>query len=91
MGDERMTFAELDQEAEHAARRLVAYGVRRGATVAVTMGGGLRQVVLIHALMKTGAVLLPLSPKLSAEERRAAIDSNKVSVDLDDHNRLTHT
>ena len=91
MGDERMTFAELDQEAEHAARRLVAYGVRRGANVAVTMGGGLGQIILIHALMKTGAVLLPLSPKLSAEERQAAIDSNRVSVDLDDPNRLTRT
>ena len=91
MGDSRLTFAELDQEAEHAARRLSAYGVRRGATVAVTMGGGLRQVVLIHALMKTGAVLLPLSPKLSAEERRGAISANRVSVDLDDPSRLTQT
>ncbi len=91
VGDERLTFAELDREAEHAARRLVAYGVRRGANVAVTMGGGLRQIVLIHALMKTGAVLLPLSPKLSAEERHAAIDGNEVSVDLDDPSRLTRT
>ncbi|MBK5233543.1 MAG: o-succinylbenzoate--CoA ligase [Thermoleophilia bacterium] len=91
MGDERMTFAELEQEAEHAARRLVAYGVRRGANVAVTMGGGLGQVVLIHALMKTGAVLLPLSPRLSVKERQAAIDNNRVSVDLDDPNRLTQT
>lgn len=91
MGDERMTFAELEQEAEHAARRLVAYGVRRGATVAVTMGGGLSQIVLIHALMKTGAELLPLSPKLSPGERQAAIKSNRVSVDLDDPNRLTQT
>ena len=91
MGDEQMTFAELDQEAEHAARRLVAYGVRRGANVAVTMSGGLGQIVLIHALMKTGAVLLPLSPKLSAEQRQAAIDSNRVSVDLDDPDRLTRT
>ena len=91
VGDERMTFAELDREAEHAARRLVAYGVRRGANVAVTMGGGLRQIVLIHALMKTGAVLLPLSPKLSPGERQAAIDGNDVSVDLDDPSRLTRT
>jgi O-succinylbenzoic acid--CoA ligase len=90
-GDDQITFAELDQEAEHAARRLVAYGVRRGANVAVTMKGGLGQVILIHALMKTGAVLLPLSPKLSPEERAAAIKATKVSVDLDDPDRLTQT
>jgi O-succinylbenzoic acid--CoA ligase len=86
-----MTYAQLETEALHAARRLVAHGVRRGTTAAVTMGGGLRQVVLIHALMKTGAVLLPLSPKLSEAERSAAIASSGVTVDLDDPSRLTQT
>jgi O-succinylbenzoic acid--CoA ligase len=88
---ESMTYAQLEAEALHAARRLVAHGVRRGTTAAVTMGGGLRQVVLIHALMKTGAVLLPLSPKLSEAERAAAIASSGVTVDLDDPSRLTQT
>lgn len=85
------TFAELENEAVHAARRLAAFGVRRGATVAMTMGGGRRQIVLIHALMKTGAVLLPLSPRLSPAERSRAIDSCGVTVDLDDPGRLTQT
>jgi O-succinylbenzoic acid--CoA ligase len=86
-----MTYAELEAEALHSARRLVAHGVRRGTTAAVTMGGGLRQVVLIHALMKTGAVLMPLSPKLSEGERAAAIAAGGVTVDLDDPSRLTQT
>ena len=90
-GGESMTYAQLEAEALHAARRLVAHGVRRGTTAAVTMGGGPRQVVLIHALMKTGAVLLPLSPKLSEAERSAAISSSGVTVDLDDPSRLTQT
>jgi O-succinylbenzoic acid--CoA ligase len=86
-----MTYAELEAEALHSARRLVAHGVRRGTTAAVTMGGGVRQVVLIHALMKTGAVLMPLSPKLSEGERAAAIAAGGVTVDLDDPSRLTQT
>ncbi len=90
-GGERMTYAQLEEEAEHAARRLVAYGVRRGATVAVTMAGTRQNVVLIHALMKTGAVILPLSPKLSPDERADAVASNGVNVDLDDASRLTQT
>jgi len=90
-GGESMTYAQLDEEAEHAARRLVAYGVRRGATAAVTVPGTRTSIVLIHALMKTGAVLLPLSPKLSPEERAAAIAANGVSIDLDDASRLTQT
>ena len=88
---EEVSFAELEEEAQHAARRLVAHGVRRGTTAAVTMGGGRRQIVLIHALMKTGAVLLPLSPRLSPAEREEAIRVCKVTVDLDDPSRLTQT
>ena len=86
-----ISFAELEEEAQHAARRLVAHGVRRDTTAAVTMGGGRRQVVLIHALMKTGAVLLPLSPKLSESERSEAIRVSGATVDLDDPSRLTQT
>ncbi|MDQ2700167.1 MAG: o-succinylbenzoate--CoA ligase [Actinomycetota bacterium] len=90
-GGEQTTFAELEKESEQAARRLVAYGVRRGNTVAMTMNGGRAQIVLIHALMKTGAALLPLSPKLSAEERAAAVAASKATIDLDDSSRLTQT
>jgi O-succinylbenzoic acid--CoA ligase len=89
--DESISFAELEEEAQHSARRLVAHGVRRGTTAAVTMGGGRRQVVLIHALMKTGAVILPLSPRLSVAEREEAIRVCGVTVDLDDPGRLTQT
>jgi O-succinylbenzoic acid--CoA ligase len=90
-GDDRLTYAELEAETLHSARRLVAHGVRRGTTAAVTMGGGIRQVILIHALMKTGAVLMPLSPQLSESERAAAISAGGVTIDLDDPSRLTQT
>jgi o-succinylbenzoate---CoA ligase len=86
-----LTYAELEAEALHSARRLVAHGVRRGATAAVTMNGGAGQVILIHALMKTGAILLPLSPRLSEAERAEVIRSCGVTVDLDDPGRLTQT
>ena len=85
------TYTELEVEAQHAARRLTAYGVRRGATVAMTMRGGREQVVLIHALMKTGSILMPLSPRLSPEERSRALKQSKASVDLDEPDRLTQT
>ena len=85
------TFSELEEEAQHAARRLTAYGVRRGATVAMTMRGGRGQVVLIHALMKTGSILLPVSPRLSDEERSRALKQCRVSIDLDEPDRLTRT
>ena len=84
-----VTYAELEAEATWVARRLTAEGVRRGSIVAMTAHPRREQVVMIHALMKAGAVLLPLGPRLSPEERAAVIATEKPAVDLDDAGELT--
>jgi O-succinylbenzoic acid--CoA ligase len=86
-----VTYAELEAEATWVARRLAAHGVRRGSIAAMTMHPRREQVVLVHALMKVGAVLLPLSPRLSAEEHAAVIAAEEPAVDLDDAGELTQT
>jgi O-succinylbenzoic acid--CoA ligase len=86
-----VTYAELEAEATWVARRLAAYGVRRGSTAALTMEPRREQVVLTHALMKVGATLLPLSPQLSAEERKAVVEAEEPTVDLSDPGQLTQT
>ena len=63
-----LTYAELEQEATAAARRLAARGARRGATVALTLPAGIEYVVLLHALMKLGAVAYPVNTRLSEQE-----------------------
>ena len=67
----QLTYAELEAEATRAARRLAARGVRRGATVALTLPRRpeLRRSSL-HALMKLGAVAYPLNPRLAARGAR---------------------
>jgi o-succinylbenzoate---CoA ligase len=79
-----VTYAELEAEATWVARRLAAYGVRRGAKAALTIRPGREQVVLIHALMKLGAILLPLSPRLSDAERAEILASEEPEIDLSD-------
>src|SRR3954453_23237849 len=79
-----VTFAELEAEATWVARRLAAHGVRRGGKAALTMNPGRESVVLIHALMKLGALVIPLSPRLSDAERREALASERPAVDLSD-------
>jgi o-succinylbenzoate---CoA ligase len=86
-----MTYAELEAEATWVARRLAAHGVRRGSTAALTMHPRREQVVLAHALMKVGATLLPLSPRLTAAERGAIVAAEEPIVDLDDPGELTQT
>ena len=86
-----MTYAELEAEATWVARRLAAHGVRRGSTAALTMQPRREQVVLAHALMKVGAAMLPLSPRLTAAEREAIVAAEEPIVDLDDPGELTQT
>ena len=64
---------------------------RRGSIAALTMHPRREQVVLVHALMKVGAVLLPLSPRLTEAERAAIVAAEEPSVDLDDPGELTQT
>jgi O-succinylbenzoic acid--CoA ligase len=86
-----MTYAELEAEATWVARRLAAHGVRRGSTAALTMHPRREQVVLAHALMKVGAKMLPLSPRLTAVERAGIVVAEEPIVDLDDAGQLTQT
>ena len=86
-----VTYAELEAEANWVARRLAAHGVRRGSTAALTMHPRREQVVLAHALMKVGAALLPLSPRLTEAERAAIVEAVEPMVDLDDPGLLTQT
>src|SRR6201999_2708804 len=86
-----VTYAELEAEATWIARRLAAHGVRRGSTAALTMHPRREQVVLAHALMKVGAALLPLSPRLTEAERATIVDLVEPMVDLDDPGLLTQT
>ena len=86
-----VTYAELEAEATWVARRLAAYGVRRGATAALTVHPRREEVVLLHALMKLGSVALPLSPQLTEAERAALLAAERPAVDLNDAAELTQT
>lgn len=67
-GDMRVTFAELDQTVEDAARRLAGTGIQAGDRVATLLRNGPAPVVLLHALVRLGAMLVPLNVRLAPAE-----------------------
>ena len=75
-----LTYEELEREATAAARRLAARGVRREATVALRLEPGIDYVVLLHALMKLGAVAYPLNTRLSDPEIRAELAGSEPAL-----------
>ena len=90
-GEGELTYAELEAEATRAARRLAARGVRGGATVVLTRPAGAEYVVLLHALMKLGAVAYPLNPALAPAELEAELERAEPALVLDADDHLTMT
>lgn len=67
-GNRTLTYAELQQSAMGVAADLLAGGIEPGQRVAVIAEPSVDYAVLVHALMKVGAVLAPLDPKAPAPE-----------------------
>src|SRR5216683_3241383 len=67
-GAERWTFRALDQHVTVAASDLAAMGVGADDRVALLMRNSRTFVVLVHALSRLGAVLVPLNTRLSPTE-----------------------
>jgi O-succinylbenzoic acid--CoA ligase len=67
-GVHRWTYAELDGVVGSVGGWLAAQGIQPGARVAVLMDAGADYVALVHALIRIGAVLVPLNTRLTADE-----------------------
>ena len=66
--DSRWTFAELDRRVDAAAVVLRDRGVCAGQRIGLLAPNSAAYVVAVHALMRLGAVLVPLNTRLTAAE-----------------------
>lgn len=67
------TYGQLDAEVSQAAAALQSLGVRPGDRVAIVVGSTPTFVQAFYAVMRAGAVAVPLLPDLAADELRHAI------------------
>jgi o-succinylbenzoate---CoA ligase len=65
---DRLSYAELEQQASVAARRLSGLGVGKGDRVVLVLQPSSAYGVLLHALMKLEAVAAPIDPGLTDRE-----------------------
>ncbi|WP_049575182.1 AMP-binding protein, partial [Streptomyces sp. SBT349] len=61
-GDERLTYRELDERADHIAHRLAAAGVRPRQVVAVWTAPSPDLIAAVLGILKAGCAYLPLIP-----------------------------
>jgi acyl-CoA synthetase (AMP-forming)/AMP-acid ligase II len=70
----RLTYAELDQEADRAAHALHGLGVRTGDRVAASLPNDADVVIAFHGAMRLGAVWLGVNRALAPPEKRYLLD-----------------
>jgi O-succinylbenzoic acid--CoA ligase len=70
---ESRTFAALDRGVDRTAERLAALGLDPGDRLAVAVSPRPSAVDLVHACLRTGVVIVPLSPALTEPEYRARL------------------
>ncbi|HEX8654072.1 MAG TPA: class I adenylate-forming enzyme family protein, partial [Allosphingosinicella sp.] len=73
-GEERLTFAELNEEATRLARALVARGVAKGDRVAIAMRNCPAWIVCYMAALKAGAIATLINGWWQSDELRHALD-----------------
>ena len=73
---QRLSYAELDERADHAAAGLAALGIARGDRVLLQLPNGGEFAVALFALLRTGAIPVMCLPG----HRRAASDRIESTV-----------
>ncbi|MEQ1788589.1 MAG: AMP-binding protein, partial [Acidimicrobiales bacterium] len=80
----RLTYAELDDEANRAARALQALGVRPGDRVAASLPNEAEVVVAFHGAMRLGAVWVGVNRALAGPEKAYLLEDSGASLLLCD-------
>ena len=76
----RYSYRELRDEADRAARALIALGVQRGDRVGIWSGNRAEWMVTQYAAAKAGAVLVNINPAYRLRELEYALTQSGVSV-----------
>jgi long-chain acyl-CoA synthetase len=69
-GSRRLTYREIDEQANALAHSLIELGVRRGDRVAVCLDNSVEAVLSVFGVLKAGAVFVVLSSATKAEKLR---------------------
>ncbi|MDH1459526.1 non-ribosomal peptide synthase/polyketide synthase [Delftia tsuruhatensis] len=78
----RLTYAELDAQANRLARRLIALGVRAETRVGIAMQRSVEMVVGLLAILKAGGAYVPLDPDYPADRLAHMVADSGISLVL---------
>jgi fatty-acyl-CoA synthase len=80
VGDEHLTYRQLHDWSSRLARQLAAQGIKPGDRVGLIGPNALQWPVAALAVLKSGAVLVPLNPRFTAAEVRKTAEEAELSA-----------
>jgi acyl-CoA synthetase (AMP-forming)/AMP-acid ligase II len=88
-GTERVTYRQLEERVAHAAGALACSGVRSEAIAGLSMTDSADHLVILLALMRVGAIVLPMEPRWTDPERNRLISTFRPEVIVTDNSNLS--
>jgi long-chain acyl-CoA synthetase len=79
-GDQKLTFKEFDLISDKIAAGLQKYHVKKGDHVSLLLGIGLEFPLCFFALMKLGAIAVPLNTRFKGEELSYEINDSESKI-----------
>lgn len=76
LGDQRMTYADLDAQSNRVANLLVSAGIEPGDTIALSCPNIPQFPVVYYGILKAGAVVVPLNVLLKDREIAYHLDDS---------------
>jgi amino acid adenylation domain-containing protein len=76
----RLTYAELNEKANQLARFLLSSGITSGSRVALCLNRSAEVIVSLLAILKTGAVYVPIDPTYPAPRLKYLIQDSAAPV-----------
>jgi fatty-acyl-CoA synthase len=73
-GEERITFKEFSDQTDDLAAALKRHGLRRGEPCGLVYPNGMRYLLLKFAILKVGAILIPLNTRYRSSELNFMLD-----------------
>ncbi len=79
-GDRRLSYREIDAEANRLAHALVELGVERGDRVAICLDNGVEAVVSVFAVLKAGGVFMPVNPTTKTDKLAYILNNSRAKA-----------
>ncbi len=79
-GQEELSYAQLNRQANQLAHRLIAWGVKPETPVGIALEPSLERVVGILAILKAGGAYVPLDPQSPAERLRHTLSDSGIEL-----------